>query len=557
MKRWLIPHTLVLILTLCLGRMASLAPAEVTRVEINSRELVARPDFGDTGPYERLTGRIYFAVDPSNPRNQVIVDLDLAPRNAEGRVEMSATLEILAPQDPEMGNGVALFDIANRGNKVALQFNHGGGGDEFGDGFLMREGFTIVWVGWESDVAARPGAVRIQVPAPGGYPVGGLGLAAIRDAASWLQNSADAVVPVDHAVAFGLSQSGRFLRTYLYLGFNSDESGRRVFDGVMAHIGGASRIDLNRRGATPTSLGAYDATSFPFADDAWRDPVTGVSEGELDNARARENPPRVFYTNTGVEYWGGGRVAALIHTTPDGTEDIPLPDNVRFYFLAGSQHGPAAFPPTQARNAQQIGNPMDYWWPMRALLVAMTDWVTEDVAPPASAYPTFAASTLVAPADIGFPAIPGVRSPSDLDAGRRAANLMLQGIGGPGAPLPLLVPAVDADGNETSGIRHPELAVPLATYTGWNFTNPDVGDPSGLVALAGSYIPFASSIAEREDAGDPRPSIQERYGSRESYLDQVRSAGEALVGQRYLLADDLTPILERAGEHWDWRMGAR
>lgn len=558
MKRCPTPCILVLALSLCIGT-APAALAEVTGVDITSREVLSRPDFGDTGPYERLRGEIHFAVDPSNPRNQVIVDLDLAPRNADGLVEMSATLEILAPQDPERGNGVALFDIANRGRKVALQFNHAGGGDEFGDGFLMREGYTIVWVGWEFDVASRPGVARVDVPAPEGfpdYPIGGLGFAAIRDAASWMRHSPDAVVSADHAVAFGLSQSGRFLRTYLYLGFNSDESERLVFDGVMAHIGGASRIDLNRRGATPTSQGQYDATSFPFADEAYRDPVTGVSEGELDNERARANQPRVFYTNTSVEYWGGGRVAALIHTTPNATEDIPLPDNVRFYFLAGSQHGPAAFPPTQSRNAQQIGNPMDYWWPMRALLVAMTDWVVDDVAPPASAYPTLAASTLVAPADIAFPSIPGVRSPADVEAGSRAPNLLLQGVGGPGAPLPLLVPAVDADGNETSGIRHPELAAPLATYSGWNFTSPDTGDPSRLVSLAGAYIPFASSIVERDATGDPRPSIRERYGSREAYLDQVREAGEALVGQRYLLEDDLTPILARAGEHWDWRMGS-
>jgi hypothetical protein len=141
---------------------------------------------------------------------------------------------------------------------------------------------------------------------------------------------------------------------------NTDEKGRQVFDGVMAHIAGGARLDVNRRWATPTGLGTYAGTAFPFSDVAQRDPVSGVTDGLLDNPRARRNQPKIFYTNTGVEYWGGGRSAALIHTTADGARDIVLPANVRTYFFAGNQHGPAAFPPP-AGQGQQKANPTDYW----------------------------------------------------------------------------------------------------------------------------------------------------------------------------------------------------
>lgn len=543
----------------CVFLVTSPLGAEVSGVEITSRaEIADGQSFGTAGPYEEINGRLHFAIDPANPRNQVITDLALAPRNGDGLVEMSADLSILAPVDPARGNGIALVDIANRGRKIALGFNRGGSGP-YGDGFLMREGYTIVWVGWEFDIPAGPDSVRIEVPSPEGIfdaPIGGLGFAAIRDAATWIKHAPESTVSADYLLSFGLSQSGRFLRNYLYLGFNTDEAGRQVFDGMIPHIAGSSRIDLNRRGAEPVSQGQYSATSFPFADDAYRDPVTGVQDGALQNARARANQPRIFYTNTSVEYWGGGRVAALVHLTPDGAEDIPLPANVRFYFLTGTQHGPGAFPPTPPGNGQEMGNPTDYWWTMRALLEAMREWVVDGVAPPPSAHPTFADGNLVRPHDIAFPALPGVHSPRDVSAGVRAENPLLDGGGGAGTALPLVVPEVDADGNETSGIRHPEVAVPLATYTGWNFSNPDRGNPDDLWPLAGAYIPFARTRAEREAGNDPRPSIEERYRSKEDYLNRVANAATALVRDRYLLVEDLQPIIARAAQHWDLLMSA-
>ena len=525
------------------------AGADVLSVEITERIRVEDAGFGDTGAYEQIVGRITFGIDPADPRNQVIVNLDRAPRNAQGLVEATGDLLVLAPVDRGRGNGVALVDIANRGRLSALGFNRGGRGP-YGDGFLMREGYTVVWVGWEFDV---PGdrQIKLEVPAVDGQPVGGIGFATVRDTASWIKYDDDSVVSADHLLTFGSSQSGRYLRTFLYLGFNTDTDGRQVFDGMIPHIAGASRLDLNQPGANPISLGMFDATSFPFADAAMRDPLSGVTDGTLGNDRSRVNQPRILYTNTGVEYWGGGRVATLVHSTPDGTQDIELPDNVRFYFLAGTQHGPGAFPPSQARSSQEMGNPTDYWWNMRALLTSLKDWVVDDVAPPPSSHPRFADGNLVPPREIAFPAIPDVRSPSDRTGGERMANPWLDGGADGGAELPILIPQVNDDGNETAGILHPEVAVPLATYTGWNFTNPDSGDPNTLVALAGSYIPFPATREQRERSNDPRRSIEERYDSRDDFLGKVEAAGRALIEQRYLLEPDLAPIMERAAAHWD------
>jgi Alpha/beta hydrolase domain len=372
---------------------------------------------------------------------------------------------------------------------------------------------------------------------------------AVRDTAAWLKYAADAAAPSKYAYAFGSSQSGRFLRDFVYEGFNTDEKNRQVFDAVIANIAGAARIDLNARGATPTALGQFTATSFPFADFKQRDPASGAEDGELDNSRARDHQPKIFYTNTGVEYWGGGRSAALIHTASDGSRDLTLPDNVRFYFLTGSQHGPARFPST-ATNGQQKENPNDYWVTMRAM-VAMDKWVRDRVAPPASRYPRLADGTLVRAADVSFPALPNVTSPKSLTAGNRGPNHLIDKDGAPGTPLPLFVPQVDQDGNELAGVQLPDIAVPLATFTGWNFRKPAIGAPNQLFPLMGSYVVFPATKSERERSKDPRLSIEERYPSRERYVALVQDVAATLVKDRYVLPEDLSRLVEHAGEHYD------
>jgi hypothetical protein len=629
----------VALIALTLTASAGVARAEVTRVDV-----ARRMDLGTSG-YEKIVGTIHFAVDPSDPRNRLVVDIEKAPRNADGRVEFSSDLYILRPKAPR-GNGAALVDILNRGNKVVLNgFDRGGSPDpatenDLGDRFLMRFGFTVVWVGWEFDLEDRPMTMKIHAPVAaehgtitgivratftanakaadvvvndlskydaidpagpdsqltvraqmlGGQPatvprsewrvaghtitldsgfvpgltyeisyraanppVAGLGYVAVRDTTAWLKHQPDALAPVRFAYGYGSSQSGRFLRGFLYEGFNTDEHDRQVFDGVMAHIAGASRLSLNERWAKPTGLGVFTATAFPFADASLRDPLTGSREGLLENARMGGHAPKVFYTNTPVEYWGTGRVAALVHTTPDGKSDLTLPENVRVYFIAGTQHSPSRFP-AEVSNGQQMDNPVDYWWTMRALLLAMHKWVKEGAAPPPSLYPRLQDRTLVPAASIAFPAIPGVASPRGLTAGTRAPNPYLTGVAGAGAPLPLLVPQVDEDGNERAGIRLPDVAVPLATYTGWNFRKPAIGAPGELVSLLGSSIFFPPTRAAREAAKDPRRSIEERYASQEEYLAKVEQAADALVKAGYLLVDDEPRILQRASDQWDAAM---
>jgi hypothetical protein len=613
--------------TACLVVASLLGFAITARAEVVRVDVANRADVGSSG-YEKVIGTIRFAIDPGDPRNAVIVDLDKAPVNAGGRVEFSADLHVLRPKDPARSNGVALVEVSNRGNKNLLSLfsrASSGGRDpstdaDLGDGFLTNQGYTLVWVGWQFDAPRANMGVKLDAPtaagisaivrgeftpnqrsgqatladlasyAPvdaagpdttltvrdgangraekiardrwqlngntvtlgsgfepgrtyavsykaGNLPVAGTGMAAFRDTASWLKHRSDTGIgTIRHAYAYGLSQSGRFLRTFMYYGFNTDEQGRPVYDGVLAHIAGASRLSLNERGATPNA-GKAPTPAFPFADAAYRDPISGRTEGLLDNDRARANQPKVFYSNSSIEYWSGDRTAALIHTTPDGKADATIPDNVRVYFLTGTQHVPARFPP-RVTSGQQAENPVDYAWTMRALLVAMDKWVRQGTTPPASQYPKLSDGTLVRVDALDFPAIPGVQSPRALPARREGATL-----------LPYLVAQVDADGNERSGIRTAEQFVPVATYTGWNFRSAAIGATSQVVGLQGSTIPFAPSAAARR-AGDPRKSIGERYPSKERYLSLAHEQSDTLVKGGYLRSEDVAQVMKRIEEQW-------
>ena len=608
--------------------------AEVTRVSIASRAPVANGQaFGTTGPYEKLAGTIEFALDPSDPHNARIVDLDRAPRDSDGRVHFSADLYVLRPVDHVRGNGVLLFEIANRGRKGLLgRFNNAPAADDpdaardFGNGYLLREGYTLVWIGWEFDVdepligvdappavgVSGPISVRFVVNAPAteaelddapGYPpadpsdagsvltvrsgfwdrpttiprnrwrflpagetprvaldggfepgrtyevtyratgarVAGVGLAATRDAASAFRYRADLPISGKSTYVFGASQSGRFLREFLYGGFNADEQGRRAFDAVWPHIAGASRGSFNERFATPTSLTLFLGTQFPFADETQT--LDGQRGGILAGYNASTRP-KVFYTNTPVEYWGGGRAAALIHTTLDGKSDLPIPDDVRIYTLAGSQHGEAAFPPTRT-NGQQLANPTPQREVMRALMRGLHQWVSAGVRPPDSRYPRLSDETLTSLARLKFPVLPGVHDPRSIPGPKRIKGERVE-------PLPHLVPQVDADGNEIGGIRVPDLAVPLATTTGWNFRAASVGQPREIYPLLGSYIPFAVSRDQRAASHDPRPSVDERYRDRTDYLDRLKAAAVELIRSRYLLEEDLANVMDRGAAHWEF-----
>ena len=643
--------------------LLAVAPAtmrgEVTRVEITSHQDVLNGKaFGTVGAYEKLTGKVYFAVDPNNPHNKIIADVGRAPKNAQGKVEFSADLLIIRPKDPAKGNGVALFDVVNRGrNGVLNTFNRGKGSTDpttdadFGDGLLMREGYTIVAVGWEFEVnkAKDKNLIALQAPiatdngqpitgwispwfipdkasesyeytaeyntdvyppldpknpayrltvregwvatphlipredwqfgrmengqvafnpnwltVKGGFkagmtyqftyesknpPVAGLGFAALRDMASAIKNNSDAIVHVKYVYTYGASQVGRYERQLVYEGFTTDEQGRQAIDALFIHTGGTSFGSFNQRFALPNELGSFTQTVFPIRYEVTTDPMTGKRDGLGARVPAGQDP-KIFFVDSGSEYWDRGRVAALRHLSMDGLEDLPDPPNVRIFTLAGAKHGPGSWPPADSALQPLKINPNDYRWAQRALLVALDRWTRQGVAPPLSRHPQLSDGTLVAQRDIKFPNVSAVQWPLHVPGGYRADQ--------PGvfSVLPFIVPQVDVDGNDMGGIRLPEQAVPLGTYTDWAFRSEQTGAPDTLMAMAGSYIPFAKTRGDRDKSHDPRLSVEERYGTRAEYVRRVEDAAKKLVQERYLLEEDVAPIVTAAGQHWDWTMAS-
>ncbi|MFL2546972.1 MAG: alpha/beta hydrolase domain-containing protein, partial [Candidatus Rariloculaceae bacterium] len=358
----------------------------------------------------------------------------------------------------------------------------------------------------------------------------------------------------DRAIAYGSSQSGRLLRSFLYDGFNGDTKQRKVFDGVLAHIGGAARGSFNQRFAQPSRApgGAYEYPNriFPFSDEAQTDPATGTQDGLLAHI-APGTMPKIFYTNSSTEYWRS--IGAMTHVSIDGKADLELLDNVRTYHFAGTQHTPASFPSRTSAGDRQP-NPNDYSWLLRSLLVEMDRWVVGDETPPENRYSTLAAGTLVPYEDFAFPAIPGVDTLAEVSTARAlnfgsklaADGIITQEPPTLGITYPFLVPQVDRDGNEIDGLRLPEIEVPLATHTGWSSPNP--------VSGVGVYAPFPRTAAERVAESDPRLSIEERYTDRAAYIGQVAEAAIKLIDGGYLLGEDLPSILEIAGRRWDHQM---
>jgi hypothetical protein len=379
--------------------------------------------------------------------------------------------------------------------------------------------------------------------------VAGLGFASIRDFASAVKNKADAVIHVQYVYTYGESQVGRFQRQLLYEGFTTDEQGKRAIDGMFIHIGGTSLGSFNEPFALPNELGSFTQTKFPIHYQMTTDPVTGKRDGLSANVPPGLEP-KIFLVDTSSEYWDRGRVAALRHVSIDGTQDLPDPPNVRVFAIAGTKHIPGAWPPAEDGSQQLPANPNDQRWAQRALLIALDRWVRKGVNP-VSLHPMLSDGTLVAQSHIKYPEVAGVEWPFHVPGGFRAD------LPGPLSVLPFLVPQVDGDGNEIGGIRLPEEAVPLGTYSGWAFRSERTGAPGTLVAMAGSYIPFAKTRAERQAEHDPRPSVEERYPSRADYQRRVEETANKMVKQGYLLQEDVKQIVDDAGKHWDWTMSAR
>ncbi|MFM9965906.1 MAG: alpha/beta hydrolase domain-containing protein [Planctomycetaceae bacterium] len=652
----------------------SLLSAAVTRIEIKTREpyLEGRA-FDGIGSYERLRGKAFFAVDPKHVANQTVIDLELAPKNDAGLVEFSTDVELLAPQDLSKANGAMLYDVNNRGGKLALgMFNTGA------DEFLMRKGYVVIWSGWIAET--QPGGGRLRLTAPvatengkpligpvraefvieapaerhtlamwanqgcyeptergereavltwrsrekdarvviprqqwrlekrwiedngergqlplielvvaGGLQPGyiyevvyeaqgsivqGLGLAGIRDLLSFLKHEASAKNPlfmaeprkssVKFTYGFGVSQSGRCLRQFLYDGFNADESGRQVFDGVIPHVAGGGLGFFNHRFASPTRHnGQHDnhlfpADQFPFTYGDEIDSFTGREDGILHRDRARGTVPKVLHTQSSSEYWH--RAGSLVHTDPLGKRDAKLPPEVRVYCFGGTQHGAGGgFAATAPGNGQLIGNPADYRPLLRALLTALDEWVRTGQEPPPSVHPRIADGTLVGwrESESGWHGIPGVRypeviqQPEQLDRGPEFYRFRRTTIEPPisRGMYVVNIPKCGPDNNELGTLLLPAVAVPVATYTSWNTRNRSVGAENEMLGLQGGYIPFVKTQAEREQRGDPRPALLERYRNFADYRQQYRAVIDRMIEQRTLLSEDV-PGLMNLADRW-------
>jgi hypothetical protein len=411
----------------------------------------------------------------------------------------------------------------------------------------------------------QPGKIYEYVYVVADPVVAGTGFAAIRDFASYAKHDSSAIAPASRVYAEGISQNGRFLRDFLYQGFNADEDGRMALDGVLAHVAGAGRGSFNyrfaqpSRDAQPTSSVFFPTDIFPFTDLPEEDPITGEKGGLLDRTAAEHVAPKIFFSNTSYEYWG--RACALIHTSADGKRDAEISPNVRIYHFTGLQHFSGPFPPEKGKDdllgqEAQSPLPIKYFW--RAMIANMDAWVRDGVPPPPSSYPKISDGTLAPLASYSFPAIPGVHKPHEANAGTRLdfgpgwqAGILSVQPPRVGQLFPVLVPQVDADGNETDGVRLPELSAPLATYASWNLRDPSIGAPDQRVSFEASYLPFPKTAADREKIGDPRKSVAERYASRDAYLAQFTMALDDLVKQHWILPEDRAAVLHRGEQEWD------
>lgn len=572
---------LLIILTLLL--VAGRAAGEVLRVEITSRERVLQGrSFGRYGPYELVRGRIYFGFDPANAENARIVDIALAPRarHLDGR-----PIRGLVRSDWTVDETVRTLYVGHR-NQLAypvLDFNDPANVLTERDGrdaphhIVPRSAWQFAR---EENGRVVPDSTHVYLPS--GFQAGkiyelvyraqepavvGLGLAAIRDVIAYAKHDTAAAFPVRYGVAAGVSQTGRFLRHFLYQGFNTDEAGRPAYDGLMIITAGAGRGSFNHRFAQPSrdahrySAFFYPTDLFPFTSRPVFDSLQWRTDGLLSHLENPAHAPRTFYINTGYEYWG--RAASLIHTMPDGRADVaPLP-NERIYHVSGGQHFVGGFPPP-ARSRMGAGpayrgDPLDYSGTYRAMLVRLVAWVADDVAPPPSVYPHKADGTLVPIDSVEFPAIPGVAFPRHIHVAYRADYGPRWGQGiidiqppRVGEPFPSQVAQVDSLGNELAGVESVELQVPLATYAPWNLRVGAPGGPDELTDFLGTFIPLPRTEAERTRTGDPRPSIASLYRDRADYLRRIGQAMDSLVQAGFLLPDDRDHVRKRAMQYWEW-----
>jgi Alpha/beta hydrolase domain len=413
----------------------------------------------------------------------------------------------------------------------------------------------------------RPGTLYEFVYQAKNPVVAGTGFAAIRDLASFLRSEqrdgegnlnplAGEATAIYTAC---VSQPCRTMHDFLWLGFNTDEGGKKAVDGIVNWIGGATGIFMNYRFAQPfrthrQHIGRwFPEFQGPFTNQVLHDPVTGKTDGRVARCSVDNTCPKIFEVNSANEYWAKNMAVSLVDSQG---KDIPTePSNVRSYFMASLPHQGGFGAPGRGI-CQQTRNPLVANAVLRALLVDMDQWVTAGTEPPASRLPHLADGTLAPPLPQdgqGFPQIPGVKyngrmHTGDLfDYGPKFDEGLLT-ILPPrivGTPYSAFVPKTDPDGNDIAGIRLPEVAVPLATYTGWNLRAAPEGGDDGCDHF-GQQIEFARTKAERIAAADSRPSLEERYPSRADYVNAVASAAKRLASDRLLLDEDVRAYVSKA-----------
>ena len=622
--------------------------------------------FGSVGAYQKITGTFTGEVDPKDARNAIIQDLQLAPLNANGKVEYTSEFVLFKPKDMSKASGVLRYDAPNRGNIVNL------------DPYFASRGYVFLTAAWQGDVPAAAGKLTLKVPVaknadgssitgtyraellptaatndslplPGGpfnaamqaYPtasldntkpgyvltrrinegdarqlipasewkfakcstatpfpgtpdetnvclkdkwdpaylyelvyvakdpkVMGLGLAALRDMISFFHRDASdsagtanpVAAAIKNTIASGVSQCGNFMKTFVHLGFNEDRAGQKVFDGVFAQIA-ARQTNINMRFSIPGGGGGVRADHTAFGQAGTRglskDYVDDVAQrrgGILSRCEASGTCPKLFIGFSGTEFYV--LQGSPLLTDAWGTTDLVQPANARVYYYASTHHllGLASLPGASAGALYATNGNAGVIPVVRALYQNLEDWVVNGTTPPDSQVPKIADATLVRPLQVKFPAIPGVsytglvNNYSLLDWGPSYRPQDESGIATQvppaylGRDYAILVPQVDADGNDVAGIRSLDVAVPLGTNTGWNYTSvPDRIDQAGLF---GSYFPFAKTAALR--GADPRPSLQERYIDQTGYVAAVTAAANDLVAKRFMLRVDADAAIANA-----------
>jgi hypothetical protein len=668
------------------------AQAKLVKLEIAKREVIADGmSFGEAGPYEKLTGRAWFEVDPILERNKAVFDIDRAPLNAKGRVEFSADMVILKPVEMALGAKTLFFEVNNRGRKISFGRMHDTASDanmndpvavrDFGNGFLMKRGYVIAWVGWGADIAPGDNRLTVNFPialengravteriltefsdrnfnggkplslplsggpafksfpavsadkkqaqadlyilssdspnpsgpdiprgeavpddqwafadCPDGWPgkpstvhiclkdgfrndrnyhliyratdspVMGLGYVTTRDFVSFLRNdekdaagNANPVFGIKTTLCQGISSSGMYLRDYLYQGFNVDEQERQVCEGMHIHVAGVQKLFLNYRFAQPNPFTQQHReryvpdTNFPRQYAVRINPFTRTPDGILKRPKS---DPKIIHTDTSNEYWQFR--ASLTGASEGGTMDFNESSKVRRYLLSSLQHG--GFKPDAPnhgiadKQCEQLTNATHPGPLLRALVVVLDDWVRTNVAPPEARVPRIADRTLVAPADLKLPKIPGLtfaglyNGSGDRDFGPRVngnSGVIDLLVPQTKAVHKILVPQVDAIGNDMAGIRHPFVDVPVATLLGWNTRTKEFGGPD-LCDLLGSTIALPRTRADAQAKGDPRPSLEELYGSHDAYVAKVADAAKKLQSERLMLPEDVDMVVRDA-----------